>query len=179
MNWSRPISTSVEAAELSVKALSGRSPRTGSNRPTLSINRRREGSSCRNLKVGVPIAISDMIVTKARNHRRVQASSKVGCRRTMPPSSRKLKAAGMPLLGKPIRRIAQGSSTEHSASTDHPTIRGYRARRAGRPRGGSAAAVAAFEAPARLGNLTIISGSICPAGLADCNKCRCCLTHAA
>ncbi len=84
---------------------------------------------------GVPIAIKDMIVTK-------------GIETT----------AGMPLLGKTnLDEFAQGSSTEHSAyQTTHNPWDTERV--PGGSGGGSASAVAAFEAPIALGTDT--GGSI-------------------
>ena len=70
----------------------------------------------------------------------------------------KLKAAGMPLLGKTnLDEFAQGSSTEHSAyQTTHNPWDTERV--PGGSGGGSASAVAAFEAPIALGTDT--GGSI-------------------
>ncbi|MFR7778513.1 MAG: Asp-tRNA(Asn)/Glu-tRNA(Gln) amidotransferase subunit GatA, partial [Bifidobacterium angulatum] len=70
----------------------------------------------------------------------------------------KLKAAGMPILGKTnLDEFAQGSSTEHSAykTTHNPWDTD---RVPGGSGGGSASAVAAFEAPLALGTDT--GGSI-------------------
>ena len=70
----------------------------------------------------------------------------------------KLKAAGMPILGKTnLDEFAQGSSTEHSAyQTTHNPWDTERV--PGGSGGGSASAVAAFEAPIALGTDT--GGSI-------------------
>ena len=70
----------------------------------------------------------------------------------------KLKAAGMPILGKTnLDEFAQGSSTEHSAyQTTHNPWDTERV--PGGSGGGSASAVAAFEAPLALGTDT--GGSI-------------------
>ncbi|MDN6622901.1 MAG: Asp-tRNA(Asn)/Glu-tRNA(Gln) amidotransferase subunit GatA [Bifidobacterium crudilactis] len=107
---------------------------------------------------GVPIAVKDMIVTKGIP---TTAASKI-LEGWIPPYDatvvRKLKDAGMPILGKTnLDEFAQGSSTEHSAyqTTHNPwdTERGP-----GGSGGGSASAVAAFEAPLALGTDT--GGSI-------------------
>ena len=107
---------------------------------------------------GVPIAIKDMIVTKGIE---TTAASKI-LEGWVPPYDatviEKLKAAGMPLLGKTnLDEFAQGSSTEHSAyQTTHNPWDTERV--PGGSGGGSAAAVAAFEAPLALGTDT--GGSI-------------------
>lgn len=107
---------------------------------------------------GVPIAIKDMIVTKGIE---TTAASKI-LQGWVPPYDAtvitKLKAAGMPLLGKTnLDEFAQGSSTEHSAYG--PTHNPWDTERVpGGSGGGSASAVAAFEAPLALGTDT--GGSI-------------------
>ncbi|MDU5311804.1 MAG: amidase family protein [Bifidobacterium bifidum] len=107
---------------------------------------------------GVPIAIKDMIVTKGIE---TTAASKI-LEGWVPPYDatviEKLKAAGMPLLGKTnLDEFAQGSSTEHSAyQTTHNPWDTERV--PGGSGGGSASAVAAFEAPIALGTDT--GGSI-------------------
>ena len=73
---------------------------------------------------GVPIAIKDMIVTKGIE---TTAASRI-LEGWVPPYDatviEKLKAAHMPLLGKTnLDEFAQGSSTEHSATSTRP-IRG-------------------------------------------------------
>ena len=107
---------------------------------------------------GVPVAIKDMIVTKGIE---TTAASKI-LEGWVPPYDatviEKLKAAGMPILGKTnLDEFAQGSSTEHSAyQTTHNPWDTERV--PGGSGGGSASAVAAFEAPLALGTDT--GGSI-------------------
>ncbi|WP_276829710.1 Asp-tRNA(Asn)/Glu-tRNA(Gln) amidotransferase subunit GatA [Bifidobacterium coryneforme] len=107
---------------------------------------------------GVPIAIKDMIVTKGIP---TTAASRI-LEGWVPPYDatviEKIKAAGLPILGKTnLDEFAQGSSTEHSAykSTHNPWDT---ERVPGGSGGGSASAVAAFEAPLALGTDT--GGSI-------------------
>ena len=96
---------------------------------------------------GVPIAIKDLIVTKGHP---TTAASKM-LEGWMSPYDatviEKIRAAKLPMLGKTnLDEFAMGSSTEHSAYgvTRNPWDLG---RIPGGSGGGSAAAVAAFEAP--------------------------------
>lgn len=107
---------------------------------------------------GVPIAIKDLIVTKGQP---TTAASKM-LEGWMSPYDatviEKIRAAKLPMLGKTnLDEFAMGSSTEHSAYgvTRNPWDLG---RIPGGSGGGSAAAVAAFEAPLALGTDT--GGSI-------------------
>ena len=107
---------------------------------------------------GVPIAIKDMIVTKGIP---TTAASKI-LEGWVPPYDatviEKIKAAGMPILGKTnLDEFAQGSSTEHSAfgNTYNPWNKDCVPGGSG---GGSAAAVSSYEAPLALGTDT--GGSI-------------------
>ncbi|NYE94979.1 aspartyl-tRNA(Asn)/glutamyl-tRNA(Gln) amidotransferase subunit A [Psychromicrobium silvestre] len=107
---------------------------------------------------GVPIAVKDMIVTVGQP---TTAGSKILEGWHSPYDAtvvQKLRAAGMPILGKTnLDEFAMGSSTEHSAYG--PTRNPWDLERIpGGSGGGSAAAVAAFEAPLALGTDT--GGSI-------------------
>ncbi|MBM6620453.1 Asp-tRNA(Asn)/Glu-tRNA(Gln) amidotransferase subunit GatA [Micrococcaceae bacterium RIT802] len=107
---------------------------------------------------GVPIAIKDLIVTKGQP---TTAGSKF-LEGWMSPYDatviEKIRAAKLPMLGKTnLDEFAMGSSTEHSAYGD--TRNPWDLDRIpGGSGGGSAAAVAAFEAPLALGTDT--GGSI-------------------
>ncbi|GIG30819.1 glutamyl-tRNA(Gln) amidotransferase subunit A [Cellulomonas marina] len=107
---------------------------------------------------GVPIAVKDVVVTQGVP---TTAGSRIleGWR---PPYDAtlvaRIKAAGLPILGKTnMDEFAMGSSTEHSAygDTHNPWDLD---RIPGGSGGGSAAAVAAFEAPLAIGTDT--GGSI-------------------
>jgi len=107
---------------------------------------------------GVPIAVKDVVVTQGLP---TTAGSKI-LEGWVPPYDatlvERIKAAGLPILGKTnMDEFAMGSSTEHSAygDTHNPWDLD---RIPGGSGGGSAAAVAAFEAPLAIGTDT--GGSI-------------------
>ena len=107
---------------------------------------------------GVPVAVKDVVVTKGIPS---TAGSRI-LQGWVPPYDatlvERLKAAGMPILGKTnMDEFAMGSSTEHSAygDTHNPWDLD---RIPGGSGGGSAAAVAAYEAPLAIGTDT--GGSI-------------------
>lgn len=107
---------------------------------------------------GVPIAVKDVVVTKGQP---TTAASKM-LEGWVPPYDativERLRAAGLPILGKTnLDEFAMGSSTEHSAYG--PTRNPWDLERIpGGSGGGSAAAVAAFQAPLAIGTDT--GGSI-------------------
>lgn len=107
---------------------------------------------------GVPIAVKDVVVTKGLP---TTAGSRI-LEGWVPPYDatlvERIKAAGLPILGKTnMDEFAMGSSTEHSAygNTHNPWDL---ERIPGGSGGGSAAAVAAYEAPLAIGTDT--GGSI-------------------
>ncbi len=107
---------------------------------------------------GVPIAVKDVVVTRGLP---TTAGSRI-LEGWVPPYDAtlvtKIKAAGLPILGKTnMDEFAMGSSTEHSGygNTHNPWDLD---RIPGGSGGGSAAAVAAYEAPLAIGTDT--GGSI-------------------
>ncbi len=122
------------------------------------VDRRREDGAALHPLAGVPVAVKDVVTTRG-------VPTTAGSRLLegwIPPYDAtlvtRLRAAGLPLLGKTnMDEFAMGSSTEHSAFG--PTHNPWDLERTpGGSGGGSAAAVASFQAPLAIGTDT--GGSI-------------------
>ncbi|PJI93212.1 Asp-tRNA(Asn)/Glu-tRNA(Gln) amidotransferase subunit GatA [Luteimicrobium subarcticum] len=147
----------IEAVEPAVAAFLHVSGETALEQAA-EVDRRRAAGDDLHPLAGVPVAVKDVVVTEGVP---TTAGSRI-LEGWVPPYDatlvERLKAAGLPILGKTnMDEFAMGSSTEHSAYG--PTHNPWDLDRIpGGSGGGSAAAVAAFEAPLAIGTDT--GGSI-------------------
>ena len=124
----------------------------GAATPPPAIDARRAAGEKLGPLAGVPIAIKDVLVTTDMPSTADRRSSRAGCRPSTRPSCARCARPDLVPLGKTnMDEFAMGSSTEHSAYG--PTHNPWDLERIpGGSGGGSAAAVAAFEAPLALGS---------------------------